>query len=55
VQTVSATAASSWFAIPNIGQIVLMLPVQMKYDQHVTTSSVETTDPGIHSWRAIGA
>ena len=55
VPTASATDASSWLAIPNIGQIVLMLPVQMKYDQHVTTSSVETTDPGIHSWRAIGA
>src|SRR5688572_25976377 len=30
VPTASATDASSWFAMPNIGQIVLMLPAQMK-------------------------
>ena len=30
VPTASATVASSWLAMPNIGQIVLMLPVQMK-------------------------
>ena len=30
VATARATAASSWFAVPNIGQIVEMLPVQMK-------------------------
>ena len=30
IATASATQASSWFAMPNIGQIVLMLPVQMK-------------------------
>ena len=30
VPTASATAASSWFAMPNIGQIVEMLPAQMK-------------------------
>ena len=30
VPTASATAASSWLAMPNIGQMVLMLPVQMK-------------------------
>ena len=30
VPTASATDARSWFAIPNIGQIVEMLPVQMK-------------------------
>ena len=30
VPTASATLASSWLATPNIGQIVSMLPVQMK-------------------------
>ena len=30
VPTASATTASSWLAMPNIGQIVSMLPVQMK-------------------------
>src|SRR6266850_8494557 len=30
VPTASATAASNWLAMPNIGQMVLMLPVQMK-------------------------
>ena len=30
VATHSAAAASNWFATPNIGQIVAMLPVQMK-------------------------
>src|SRR5918994_1646635 len=54
VPTASATEASSWFAIPNIGQIVLMLPVQMKYPQVTTTSSVATIEPGSNSCRAIG-
>src|SRR5262245_13519615 len=30
VPIASATAASNWLAMPNIGQIVLMLPVEMK-------------------------
>jgi hypothetical protein len=54
VPTASATAASSWLAMPNIGQMVLMLPVQMKYDQPKTTQSVETIDPGIHPGCASG-
>src|SRR5258706_16035825 len=41
VPTQSAMPASNWFAIPNIGQIVLMLPVKMKYDQPATTSKLE--------------
>ena len=32
--------------MPNIGQIVLMLPVQMKYDHPPTTSNVVNTAPG---------
>ena len=51
VATLSAIAASSWLAIPNIGQIVSIEPVQMKYDQQTTTRAVETTAPGTQSCR----
>src|SRR5207244_12372673 len=46
VPTQSATAASNWFAIPNIGQICEIEPVRMKYDQAKTTAKVEISVPG---------
>src|SRR5512140_3883748 len=54
VATASATAARSWFAVPNIGQMVLMLPVQMKYAHAPTTSAVAITAPGIQVVRSNG-
>src|SRR5258706_14293134 len=47
VPTQRATAASSWLAMPNIGQIWEIEPVRMKYDQAKTTSAVEISVPGI--------
>ena len=47
--THNATLASSWFATPNIGQILLMLPVWMKYAQQQTMNPVESNVPGIQS------
>ena len=44
--THSATAASSWFAMPNIGQIVEIDPDQINAAQAVTTSAVVTAAPG---------
>src|SRR5215212_10110334 len=46
VPTQSATAASNWLAIPNIGQICEIEPVRMKYDQAKTTAKVEISVPG---------
>src|SRR3954465_2775605 len=46
VPTQSATAARSWLAIPNIGQICEIEPVRMKYDHATTTSAVEISVPG---------
>src|SRR5205085_12265625 len=46
VPTQSATAASSWLAMPNIGQICEIEPVRMKYDQAKTTANVEISVPG---------
>jgi hypothetical protein len=40
--------------MPNIGQIVLMLPVQMKYAHEHTTAAVEITAPGSQSCLASG-
>ena len=44
VATHSATAASSWLAMPNIGQIVEIEPDQMNAAQAVTTTAVVRTD-----------
>ena len=55
VPTASATDASSWFAIPNIGQMVEMLPAQMKYPHADTTRSDEMTAPGSQSCRPNGS
>ena len=41
-------------ATPNIGQIVLMLPVQMKYAQPTTITRVEISEPGTQSFRPNG-
>ena len=41
--------------MPNIGQIVLMLPVPMKYAHANTTRNVEMSDPGSQCGRANGA
>src|SRR5436305_3758234 len=46
VPTHRATAASSWLAMPNIGQICEIEPVRMKYDQAKTTAKVEISVPG---------
>src|SRR6266850_2338318 len=46
VPTQSATEASSWLAIPNIGQICEIEPVRMKYDHDTTTISVAINVPG---------
>src|SRR3989442_1376832 len=54
VPSARATDASSWFAIPNIGQMVLMFPVKMKYAHATTTIVVEMIDPGIQSARPNG-
>ena len=54
VPTASATAASSWLAIPNIGQMVLMFPVQMKYTHARTMMTVDRMLPGSQSVRASG-
>ena len=40
--------------MPNIGQIVLMLPVQMKYAQATTASTLDETLAGSQSARAKG-
>src|SRR5262249_31315650 len=45
VPTHRATAASSWLAIPNIGQIVDMLPVHKKYAHANTTTELATMLP----------
>ncbi len=47
--THNATLASSWFATPNIGHMLLMLPVWMKYAQEQTMNPVERSVPGIQS------
>ena len=46
VATHKATAASSWFAIPNIGQMVEIEPDQMKAAHAETTSKDVTIEPG---------
>src|SRR5215213_8867488 len=48
VATHKATAASSWLAMPNIGQIVEIEPDQMKAAHAETTSTEVTIDPGSH-------
>src|SRR5262245_33870918 len=46
VATASPTEPSNWFATPNSGQIVLMLPVQMKYPHNATMIAEEPTALG---------
>jgi len=41
VPTARATTASSWLAVPNMGQIVVMSPVQRRYPQATTISPVD--------------
>src|SRR5215213_1617806 len=48
VATHKATAASSWFAMPNIGQIVEIEPDQMNAPHSATTSADVTIDLDIH-------
>src|SRR5262245_29050815 len=54
VATASATTASNWFATPNSGHTVLILPVQMKYAHANTMTMVAITVPGSQSVRANG-
>ena len=54
VPTHSAIEPSNWFAMPNIGQIVLMLPVQMKYPQPRTIRTLDDTLANSQSGRAKG-
>ena len=48
VATQSATAASSWLATPNMGQMVEIEPDQMNAAQPATTSAVVIKEPGSH-------
>ena len=54
VPIASAADAMSWLAMPNIGQIVLISPVQMKWAQDSTMMLVAITDEGIESGLANG-
>src|SRR3954466_10746483 len=54
VPTANATTASNWLATPKSGQIELMLPVQMKYDQDTTMMMVDSNDAGSQSVRPNG-
>ena len=49
VTTHRAIAASSWLAMPNMGQMVWMEPVQISEPQPMVTSAVQSQTPGHQS------
>jgi len=54
VPTARAMVARSWFAVPSMGQMVVMVPVYMKYPHAQTTSKLVTIFPGTQFVRSKG-